>query len=92
MSRASNKPVHYHKYERMTWPGGKIFYKCMEPNCPHYLPTANLVIGRESLCWGYLCNKLVLITKEDIAKGVKHPMCSNCKEKRIAIREELKTI
>lgn len=83
------KVPHYHKYEKMTWPNGRIFYKCMEPNCPHYLPVATLIIGRESQCWGPNCNKLVLITKEDFQKGIKHPMCENCKALRLEKREEL---
>ena len=90
--RQTTKLVHYHKYERMQWPSGTIFYKCMQPNCPHYLPIADLVIGRESLCWGHECNKLVLITKEDIAKKILHPMCEECKEKRALRRDELRSV
>jgi hypothetical protein len=62
---------HYHKYERINWPNQKPFYKCALPNCPHYLPIARLAEGRESLCWGYECNHLVTITREDITKEVK---------------------
>jgi hypothetical protein len=80
---------HFHQYERMNWPNGKPFYKCMQPGCPHYLPIANLAVGRESLCWGYLCNNLVTITRGDVMREVKHPMCQECKEKRALIREEL---
>jgi len=83
---------HYHKYERMNWPNGKAFYKCMEPNCPHYLPIATLAIGRESLCWGWQCNKLVVITKEDIQNEIKKPMCQECKEDRMRRREELRKV
>lgn len=86
------KSIHYHKYERMIWPNGKHFYKCMQPNCSHYLPLAELVIGKESVCWGHLCNKLVTITKEDVARKVLHPMCQECKEKRAIRREELKSV
>jgi hypothetical protein len=88
----ATKVIHYHKYERQTWPNGKPFYKCMEPNCPHYLPVAILVIGKESLCWGYLCNNLVQITKEDVAKGIKNPMCGSCKDKRKELKDELSRI
>jgi hypothetical protein len=84
------KSIHYHKYQRLTWPSGKAYYKCMEPNCPHYLPVAELAIGRESLCWGFLCNNLVLITKDDIIRKTQNPMCDECKEKRKERREELK--
>jgi len=90
--RTSNKPVHYHKYERQKWPNGKSYYKCMQPGCPHYLPLAQLAIGRESICWGYLCNHLVLLTKDDISNNIQYPMCEECKEKRAMKREELKSI
>lgn len=90
-SRAQ-KAIHYHKYQRFIWPNGKIYYKCMEPNCTHYLPVAETVIGRESLCWGPACNNLVLITKEDVSKGVKFPFCSECKEKRAFRKQELSRI
>jgi hypothetical protein len=88
----TKKSPHYHKYERMNWDNGKIYYKCMEPGCPHYIPHANLAIGRESLCWGINCNKLVIITKEDIARQALHPMCSDCKRLRALRREELRNI
>src|SRR5437879_1017150 len=82
------KRPHYHQYERMKWPTGSSFYKCMQPGCAHYLPTEILVIGRESLCWGG-CNRLVVITKEMLHEGIKHPMCERCKEERKERREAL---
>jgi hypothetical protein len=90
-------PTHFHRYERMTWPNGRPFYKCMEPNCPHYLSTAELAIGRESLCWGVdsvgnPCDKLVTITREDILRKVKKPMCEDCRNTRLEQREALKGI
>jgi hypothetical protein len=86
------KPIHYHKYERQTWPNGRPYYRCMIVGCNHYLPIASLTVGRESLCWGSFCNNLVLITKEDITRNVRKPMCSECKEKRAMKREELKSV
>ena len=84
--------VHYHKYERQTWPSGKPFYKCQLPGCNHYLPIAHLAVGRESLCWGTECNHLVTITREDITREVKKPMCQDCKEARKQRKEELSKI
>jgi hypothetical protein len=92
MSRKSTKPIHFHQYERFNWPNGKPYYKCIQPGCPHYLPIALLAIGRESLCHGFNCNKLVVITKEDVVKEVKFPMCSDCKDKRRERREELRNV
>jgi hypothetical protein len=89
MKLMSKKSQHYHKYERLNWPNGKAFYKCMEPNCTHYLPIATLAIGRESLCWGFMCNNLVTLTREDINREVKYPTCEKCKIKKKEAREEV---
>ena len=72
---------HYHKYERVLWPNGSPFYKCMIPGCAHYLSSPVLVIGRESLCWG--CEqRLVEITRDMVNRNIRHPMCEKCKEER----------
>jgi hypothetical protein len=91
MSKHQTSP-HYHRYERQLWPSGKAFYKCMLPGCPHYLPLATLAVGRESLCWGTECNHLVIITREDVTREVRKPMCSDCKEARKQRKEELSKI
>jgi hypothetical protein len=82
---------HFHQYEKFTWPKGSIYYKCMQDGCSHYLPMADLVIGRESLCWGG-CNRLVVITKEMVQKEVKKPMCDGCRAERQANKEALSAI
>ena len=86
------RQVHHHKYERMKWPNGRAFYKCMIDNCAHYLPFDSLAIGRESLCWGASCNRLVTITKEDVQRSILHPMCEDCKIARQEQREALREI
>ena len=86
------KQIHYHKYERMKWPNGNPFYKCMEPNCSHYLPVLQLVIGKESLCWGPNCNKLVIITRDDVNRGLRRPMCEDCRRERLEMRKAMKEI
>jgi hypothetical protein len=88
----SKKQTHYHKYERMLWPNKKPFYKCMSPGCSHYLPVETLVINRESLCWGPMCNNLVTITRDDVNREVKHPTCDSCKLKKRELREEIMKI
>jgi hypothetical protein len=85
------KRTHYHKYERLKWANGGVYYKCMEVGCSHYLPVAELAIGRESVCWG--CDtKLVPITKEMVIQGVKHPLCDKCKEERKQHLEQMSQI
>lgn len=82
------KQQHFHKYERMQWPNGSYFYKCMESGCSHYLSVPYLVIGRESICWGD-CNRVVTITKQMVFDKIKHPMCDACREERKEKREAL---
>lgn len=82
------KSPHFHKYEKFTWPGGRSYYKCMQPGCPHYLPVMSLAIGRESICWGD-CGRLVLITKEDVHNEIKKPLCDECKKERADRKREL---
>lgn len=92
MKEKIEKPVHYHQYERFFWPSGKPYYKCMTVGCPHFLSVAGAAIGRESLCWGDQCNKLVTITKEDVLRQVKRPMCESCKKVRAERRRELSRV
>lgn len=73
-----------HKYERMkVGKNDHEIYKCMFPDCPHYLPSLELAIGRLSLCWGIDCHNTVEMTRDMVSnrKTVK-PMCESCKEER----------
>jgi hypothetical protein len=82
---------HFHQYERMEWPNGRGYYKCMIAGCAHYLPIADLVIARESLCWGG-CNRLVVITKDDVGNNIKKPMCEFCRKERQERRKAMSEI
>lgn len=78
---------HIHKYERVevgkkNW----IIYRCTLPNCSHFLPTASLIVNKESLCWG-LCGDVTIYTQEDFNQKLKKPMCGSCRELRKAQRE-----
>lgn len=88
---STQRKPHFHKYEKMQWPNGRVFYKCMEDGCSHYLPIASLAVGRESLCWGN-CGRLVIITKQDIQNEIKHPMCDFCKKERAERKEAMSEI
>lgn len=63
-----------HKYQRVKL-GTKGFevYKCMKPNCPHYL-RKELVVGKATECWR--CGQTVIMT-QPMAKQ-KKPHCRNC--------------
>lgn len=75
------KHQHVHKYERGRVGKDHIIYKCMLPNCPHYLPHEYLALGRLCVCWGG-CGDAVVISKEMVQTEMKHPMCDTCRLKR----------
>jgi len=71
-----------HKYKRMSvGRKGHEIYKCMLPNCSHYLPYVELAIGRLSACWG--CGASVELTQDMVGdlKTVR-PICEDCKKLR----------
>ena len=79
-----------HRYERMeTGLKKKTVYKCMD--CPHILNNPELMIGRESKCWG-ICGGVVRYTREDYQQGLKFPICEECREERKKQRELLSKI
>lgn len=55
----------------------RVIYKCMFPDCSHYLNEPELAIGKLSICWGG-CGEAVIIQKDMPVK----PLCAKCKEKR----------
>ncbi len=80
-----NATKHMHFYERLRTVKGKRspFYKCMDPECPHYI-NANLLLGRRVLCSICKAGKLV-VTSEDLKrKHFRCIDCSNTKEARAA--------
>ncbi len=86
------KLKHLHKYER-TEIGNKgwIVYRCVLPDCSHYLPSANLIIGKESLCHG-ICDGTVIYTQEDFNQKLKRPMCLACREQRQKQKEAMQSV
>jgi len=68
---------HIHKYRRINIASkGKEKYnvfKCMEPDCNHYLPQENLIIGRKSICFS--CGNSFIVKTKNFAKAV----CEDCK-------------
>jgi hypothetical protein len=86
------KESHLHKYERGQLGPRHEIYKCMLPNCTHYLPNVFLAVGRLSLCWGN-CGNAVLMTKDMVNhEKIKHPMCDSCREERKERRAALSQI
>ena len=80
------KIKHQHKYERVeVGKKGWVIYRCTLPDCNHYLPTAELIINRESLCWG-LCEGTCIYSRDDYNNKLKRPMCEGCR----ALRQQQK--
>ncbi len=86
------KQKHIHKYER-TEVGNKgwVVYRCVTANCSHYLPSAPLIVGKNSLCWG-VCEGTVVYTQDDYNNKLKRPMCSGCRAIRQAQKDALKAV
>lgn len=88
-----SKQVHTgpHQYERTeVGKKGWIIYRCMLPNCSHYISEA-LIVGKISLCHG-VCGGSVLYTQDDLNQKLKRPMCSECRELRRKQKEEMSRI
>lgn len=82
-----------HKYQRVTLgqKGTYEVYKCMLPDCAHYVQ-AQLAVGRLSLCWGG-CGNNVLLDQDAVGdRKVWRPMCDDCREERKLQRESLREI
>lgn len=76
--RSKGEPEeHVHKYKRAKLGKDYLVYKCMLPNCPHYLPR-KLVVGRQSLCW--ICAGQFIMSTE--SSSMTRPHCPQCTRRR----------
>lgn len=73
------KNNHTHKYVRTELSPTYLVYKCVLPNCTHYLPT-KLVIGRMSICWN--CGVPFQIVARGTRPLKKKFICDNCWEQK----------
>ena len=81
MGKGNSSTKHIHKYQLITLKtSGRKVFKCMLPDCPHYLPEIELAIGRLTVCNGN-CGETFAITQEHLSKT--RPVCPNCKEIRL---------
>lgn len=88
----AKKSDHVHKYERVEVGKNKwIVYRCTLPNCTHYLPNAELIVGRQSLCWG-LCGGTTIYSQDDYNRKLKQPMCAGCRAIRQAQKDQLRSV
>lgn len=76
------KQQHVHKYERQEiGKKGWVIYRCMLPDCSHFLPSEIMILGRLSLCWGS-CGEAVVYDQYMLSKEIKHPKCDKCIEEK----------
>lgn len=61
---------HVHRYRRAVLGKDYVVYKCVLPDCTHYL-SEQFIIGKKNLCWR--CNEPHIITRK-LAK----PHCVKC--------------
>ena len=86
------KIKHVHKYERVeVGKNGWVVYRCVLPNCSHYLPTAALVVGKQSICWG-VCDGTTIYSQDDYNQKLKRPMCSGCRAIRQMQKDQLRSV
>lgn len=67
-------PEHIHKYKRAELGNnGYVIYRCMLPNCSHYL-AQHLAVGRSSICWK--CGDEFTMTMTSVKRS--KPKCLEC--------------
>ena len=78
-----------HKYQLVDIGRNKkyLVYRCMLPNCTHYLPHRNLIIGKESLCSN--CSRQFIIGKDET---LVKPVCHICRAKRSVKLQQVSAI
>jgi hypothetical protein len=86
------KADHVHKYQRfLTGKNDYMIFRCMEVGCSHFMPTKELIIGRQSRCWGSSvdkdfgdCQNLITIdmTFTDPRLSGAKLYCEDCKQLR----------
>lgn len=66
---------HVHKYQRTTLGKNYKIFKCMLPNCAHYI-REELARNKLTICWR--CGKTILI--DYAAWMLEKPHCTDCKK------------
>jgi len=68
-------PVHQYKRIKQK-PSERIIYRCMRPNCNHYL-TPEFILGKVSICWQ--CKEEFVMDPYAVER--QFPKCPNCRTK-----------
>lgn len=78
------KVKHIHQYQAVTLGKNYRVYRCVRPDCSHYLP-ARLVFGKRSLC--NRCGKE--IEMDNFALSLDKPHCVTCTKKKTKKGKEI---
>lgn len=73
---------HVHKYHLIrlgSKKDSKKVYACALPECTHYQPSKNQVVGKKSICWK--CEDEFIISKDVTRFNRVKPKCNKCRGK-----------
>ena len=87
----SKPKAHVHKYERGKLGPTHEIYKCMLPDCTHYIGLS-LAENKLSLCWGDCGNAVMMDHNMVYTDKTKRPICDECKELKRKRRRLLESI
>jgi hypothetical protein len=73
---AVKKSQHVHKYKRVKIKNSFVVYRCMLPDCPHWI-FPDLLPNRKSIC---KCGKEFIISME--CSKLAEPKCDDCRAER----------
>lgn len=57
-------------------------YACSYPDCTHFMPSKELVIGKKSICWK--CAEQFVLGKDQVRFNVVKPKCLDCRKKTVS--------
>lgn len=77
---------HTHKYRRFLTARSKQLWRCVLAGCNHVIYQAELMPGRESICWR--CGREFTLMPSNMDQN--QPTCSDCREKRAYIADRFK--
>lgn len=85
-----SKEKHVHQYERVdVGNNGHSVYRCARPDCTHFMPAREMVIGKQSVC--YACEAIFILQKDTIQRGIRKPVCQKCKGERKKLLSDLQS-
>ncbi len=83
MKKIPKKTKHIHKYIRRnigTKEKPTERYCCADSSCTHFMPSLQLVIGKDSICWE--CGDVFQISIDQVQNLIKKPRCYECRTKK----------